>query len=130
MRTWPSEILRHVRDRIEQYNFAWTTLQYSLGQSFTIPQTTDDTPWAGSYGWRSGNRFMGESNGYMYDVGSWETPGPTGPQMWARVYLYQAPSLRTGEMDLKRTEYNIALRSHYVKAVSVDPVGNVVAILE
>ncbi|KAJ6590628.1 hypothetical protein DFH09DRAFT_1139876 [Mycena vulgaris] len=126
MRTWPSQLLAQVRDRIEQYNFAWSTLQYSGGQFFSIPQTSDETPWAGSLGWKSGKRFMGESNGYVYDVGSWDA----GPQVCARVRLYQAPSFRTGEINLKCTQIDVALRSHYVKAVSVDPVGQVVAILE
>ncbi|KAJ7135991.1 hypothetical protein C8R44DRAFT_391178 [Mycena epipterygia] len=124
--TWRPDMMRHVRDRMEQYNFAWATLQYSGSQSFDIPQTTQDTPWAGSNNWRSGNRFTGESNGYVYDVGSWEA----GPRIQARICLYQLPSLRTGEIDVKRRQFDIALNSHFVKAVCVDPVGQVIAILE
>ncbi|KAJ7695433.1 hypothetical protein B0H17DRAFT_432823 [Mycena rosella] len=130
MRTWRPEELRFIRDRIEQYNFAWTTLQYSGGQFFSIPETNEDTPWAGSFKWRSGSRFMGESNGYLYDVGSWEGPGRAGPEMCARVCLYKTPSFRTGVVDLQRRQFNVTLKSHYVKAVAVDPVAQVVAILE
>lgn len=116
-----------VRDRMEQYNFAWSTLLYSGSQNISIPGTTQDTPWAGSKDWKSGHTFMGESNGYMYNVA---TMGPPGAQMQASVCVYQLPSLRTGETDLRRTEFNVVLRSHFVKAVTVDPVGQVVAILE
>ncbi|KAJ7512090.1 hypothetical protein B0H11DRAFT_474041 [Mycena galericulata] len=128
--TWPPQVLRQVRDRMDQYNHAWSTLQYSDTKFFTIPQTSDVTPWAGSNEWRSGNHFMGESNGYVYDACSWEAPGPAGTQMLARVCLTQVPSLRTGEVDLKRIQFNVVLSSHYVKAVTVDPVAQVVGILE
>ncbi|KAJ7432914.1 hypothetical protein B0H11DRAFT_2123692 [Mycena galericulata] len=128
--TWPPQVLRQVRDRMDQYNHAWSTLQYSDTKFFTILQTSDVTPWAGSNEWRSGNHFMGESNGYVYDACSWEAPGPAGTQMLARVCLTQVPSLRTGEVDLKRTQFNVVLSSHYVKAVTVDPVAQVVGILE
>ncbi|KAJ7336279.1 hypothetical protein DFH08DRAFT_1083084 [Mycena albidolilacea] len=124
---WPPDTTRMVRDRMEQYNFAWSTLLYSGSQDISIPGTTQDTPWAGSNDWKSGHTFMGESNGYMYNVA---TMGPPGAQMQARVCVYQLPSLRTGETDLRRTEFNVVLRSHFVKAVTVDPVGQVVAILE
>lgn len=130
MRTWAPDSFRQIRDRIEQYNFAWTTLQYTFGQFFSIPETTAETMWLGSHGWRSGNHFMGESNGYLYDACSWEAAGPAGPQMWARVCLYDAPSLRTGEVGLKRRQFNVNLQSHYVKAVAVEPVAQVVGILE
>ncbi|KAJ7487775.1 hypothetical protein FB451DRAFT_726849 [Mycena latifolia] len=131
MLAWPPEVMRSVRERIAQYNFAWSTLQYTSGKFFSIPETTEETPWAGSFGWKSGNRFMGESNGHLYDVGSWMAPGPsTGLQMWARVCLYQVPSLRTGQTELIRRQFNVALMSHYVKAVCVDPFAQLVAILE
>ncbi|KAJ7910607.1 hypothetical protein B0H13DRAFT_2011590 [Mycena leptocephala] len=120
------DAIRTVRERIQQYNFAWSSMLFSDCKFFTIPQTTQDTPWAGSDQWKSGNRFVGESNGYMYDVSSWDT----GTQMQARVCLHRLPSLRTGELGLKRHQFDVALMSHFVKAVTVDPVGKVVAILE
>lgn len=69
---------------------------------------------------------MGESNGYIYDVLSWQGQGG----MLARVSLYQLPSFRIAEIELKRTQFDVVLRSHFVRAVAVDPVGQVVAVLE
>ncbi|KAJ6484328.1 hypothetical protein C8R47DRAFT_1131026, partial [Mycena vitilis] len=124
--TWRPDVMRSVRERMEQYNYAWSTLQYTGSQSFSIPHTTGDTPWAGSDGWRSGNRFTGESNGYIYDVSCREALG----QMQARVCLHQLPSFRTGETGLKMSQFDVVLSSHFVRAVTVDPVGQVVGILE
>lgn len=126
--TWTSrsDSLRPMRDRMAQYNHAWSTLQHTFGQFFTIPQTTDDTSWAGSLGWQPGSNFMGESNGYVFNAISWAD----GPQFRAQVSLYQVPSLRTGKMGLDRVQINVALASHYVKAVAVDSVAGLVGILE
>ncbi|KAJ6486931.1 hypothetical protein C8R45DRAFT_272767 [Mycena sanguinolenta] len=111
---------------MQQYNFAWTTLQFSASKSFNIPGTSPDTMWAGSKDWRSGSHFMGESNGYIYEVSTWKTPGV----VQAKLCLYQLPSLRTGGTDLKKLEFNINLRTDSLKAVTVDPVAKVVALLE
>ncbi|KAJ7755346.1 hypothetical protein DFH07DRAFT_821975 [Mycena maculata] len=132
--TCTPEVLRQVRERMAQYNFAWSTLQYSYAQSFTLPSSDvmprsggHETPWAGSHEWRSGNHFMGESNGYVYDARSWEVPGP---RMLGRVCVTQIPSLRVGEMGLKSFQFDVNLTSGYMKAVTVDPVGKRVGILE
>ncbi|KAJ7019330.1 hypothetical protein C8F04DRAFT_278582 [Mycena alexandri] len=109
---------------MQRYNFAWSTLLYSAARFVNIPQMTASTPWAGSHQWRSGNRFTGESNGYIYDVSSWAV----GSQFQARVSLHRLPSLRAGHGEV--THFDVPLRKHFAKAVAVDPVKRRVAILE
>ncbi|KAJ6631103.1 hypothetical protein B0H10DRAFT_1938650 [Mycena sp. CBHHK59/15] len=119
--------MRDVCDRMEQYNYAWSTLQFSIGNSFYIPETTINTVWAGSRDWQAGQNFMGESNGYMYEVRSWQAPDQ---QYQAMVTLYRVPSLRTGELDFNPVRFIVPLAAHFVKAVAVNPVEQVVAVLE
>ncbi|KAJ7145321.1 hypothetical protein C8R43DRAFT_1196820 [Mycena crocata] len=125
------ETISAIRDLMERYNFAWSTLQFSGATLFSVPQTNALTVWAGSHNWQSGNRFMGESNGYVYDVSNWVAHGPAGGQSFqARVCLHQLPSLRTGETDFRRIQIDQPLKSHFVKAVTVDPVARRIAVLE
>ncbi|KAF7350441.1 hypothetical protein MVEN_01349300 [Mycena venus] len=116
---WSPDTMYAVRMRMEQYNFAWSTLQYASSLAFSLPHTTQDTPWAGHEHFKSGNCFMGESNGYMYDVSSWEASGPQG----------EADASKT-ETGLKTTQINLVLQKHFVKAVTVDPVEQIIGILE
>ncbi|KAJ7637143.1 hypothetical protein FB45DRAFT_457176 [Roridomyces roridus] len=121
-----TDLLPGMRDRIAQYNHAWSTLQYTFGQSFVIPQTAYDTPWAGSFEWRSGTQFMGESGGWTYNAHS----RVQNEVFKARVSLYENPSLRTGEMGFKNVQIDVSLYSGYVKAVAVDSVARYVGVLE
>ncbi|KAJ7770478.1 hypothetical protein B0H16DRAFT_1881494 [Mycena metata] len=122
---WTGAKMRVVRERMQRFNFAWSTLLYSTAQFVNIPQMTASTPWAGSHQWQSGNRFTGESNGYIYDVFSWAV----GSQFQARVSIHWLPSLRT-RLGGEVTHFDLPLRNHFVKAVAVDPVQRRVAILE
>ncbi|KAK7046660.1 hypothetical protein R3P38DRAFT_2875055 [Favolaschia claudopus] len=125
---WSFDTIKTVLERMRQYNFAWSTLQHSSSISFAMPGTTANTMWAGSFNWKSGVHFMGESNGYMYEVISWKAQvGPHETRMQTKINLKQLPSLRTGKTGFK--ERSIHMQVEFVKAVCVEPLRKLVGIL-
>ncbi|KAJ7151164.1 hypothetical protein C8R46DRAFT_1123461 [Mycena filopes] len=123
---WSGEQRRAISEQMGRHNFAWSTMLYSTAAPIEATQMTSSTPWAGSYGWKSGSRFTGESNGYIYDVSSQRV----GSQLRAEVTVYRLPSLRKRQLDLVKTRFDLTLHRGSVKAVTVDPVGRRVAVLE